>query len=351
MKEYFFRSLGAPPAAKPPEPMRQEVERLAGLLRDVMQGGAADDFARAFQAFAKHGDDIRQASVLWIEVIQRLVQACEQRYPHKHGALKKSMVKTAARYLIDRDRFDVPGVPPYLQPFVLDIAVDWSIDILVSMTKQYGLWDTARMPERHLWSPVRWVLHSLKRIGDAAGPVLAKIPLAIWRSLEEHSALTPELKSSLDAVVKRRLLSRKVDLLGDIPDAVVWIGDHGDELKEALQLIFEAVQLAEGFLERSGSEKKAYARDLIFAVLEEYGMIPGDGLMGAIANIFIDIGIDSAVNLFNTFPQHSPAFKHRSHTIAGSPSPAPSQTPVSPLQPLLQWKTGKLRDPLSIMRK
>jgi len=345
MKRYLFASFGAPTTTPVDAPLQHEVQRLVRSLQEALRGGLADDFADVFRALTEHGDELRSAAVIWIEAIQRLVQAAEQRYPSKHGALKKSVVKSAARYVIERDRFDVPGIPAYLEPFVIDVAVDWTIDVLVQVSKDHGLWDTGKNTGYHLWSPVTRTLPVLAAIGNRVWPVLLAVPLAVWRFLERNAYLTPELKAALDDVVKRRLLSRKMDLLGRAPDAIVWIGEHGEELKAVVQVAAEAVQLAEGFVDKSGPEKHDYARSLILAALQELGISFGDGLIGMLADAFIDTTIDSAVNLFNTFPQHRPAFEHRKRTAPASAPPARPVVPASPRQPagFLNWKLQKLR--------
>jgi len=322
MKEFLLGRTGLVTTSPLQKPLKSEIDRLVRLVQQVLKGGLAEQFAQAIQALADHGDELSSAVVVWIEVIQRLVQAAEQRYPHKHGTLKKSIVKSAARYLIDHDRFDVPSVPEYLQPFLLDVLVDWSIDVIVEMSNDHGLWDTGKATESYLRDPLMRFLHWIDAIGEKIWPLLVAVPLGIWRLLHQELDLTPELKAALDEVVKRRLLSRKVDLLGKAPEAIVWVGDHGPELKALVQLVTEGVQLAEGFLDKTGPEKKEYVRALVMATLQELGISFGIGLIAILANTFLDTAIDSAVNEFNTFPQHSPAFKHRKPPAS---APMPSQ--------------------------
>jgi len=157
--------------------------------------------------------------------------------------------------------------------------------------------------------------------------------------------LTPELKAALDEAVKQRLLSKKTDLLGRAPEAIVWIGDHSDELKKVVELVSEGVQLAEGFLDKTGPEKKEYVRNLVLASLQEFGISFGDGLIAAFVDAFLDTAIDSAVNTFNKFPRHSPAFKHRKRTVSPPAAPAAPSRPTDPLERTgtLAWKLRLLR--------
>ena len=88
----------------------------------------------------------------------------------------------------------------------------------------------------------------------------------------------------------------------------VWIGTHRDQLVAALELVFAAVQEAESYLTMTGPEKKAFAHDLVLAVLDEIGFEERAGLMLAIVNSMISGAIEASVAIFNK----RGAFDHRS---------------------------------------
>jgi homoaconitase/3-isopropylmalate dehydratase large subunit len=60
-----------------------------------------------------------------------------------------------------------------------------------------------------------------------------------------------------------------------------------------------AVQQAEVYVSLTGAQKKAYARDLVLAALEELGFEQGTGLLFSIIDSTIQSSIEMSVNLFN----------------------------------------------------
>ena len=105
--------------------------------------------------------------------------------------------------------------------------------------------------------------------------------------------------AALDAVEREGFIERAGDILGKVSKLIVWISEHREQLTAALELIFEAVQQAEAYIGLPGPEKRAYAEDLILAVLDEMGFKERAGLVFAIINSFVGTGIETAVHLFN----------------------------------------------------
>ena len=95
------------------------------------------------------------------------------------------------------------------------------------------------------------------------------------------------------------LIVGEEQLFKGIADVMVWIGTHGKQLIAFTELINAAVHEAEGFLVLSGPEKKAYARDLIFAVLDDAGFALHNGLIYGIMNALVDSAIEAVVHIFN----------------------------------------------------
>ncbi len=290
--------------------LRSKIERMIRLLRDALGGGVELELASALKTLAQHGDEIQRAVVIAIELIQLLAQGAERRYPEGHGRLKKAQVKAAIRYLLRAERADIPKVPDYLEPLFIDVAVDWSIDLVVLITNQHGLWDVR---EPAPFSARAVLVLALRRLAELTRPLwLLAVSVLAWilEATQNRATLTPEIRQALDRAASEGLISKKRALVGEVPAALVWLGDHREQVTAAFQLVFEAVQEAESFLTMTGPEKKAYARDLIMATLEELGF-PVGGLFSMIVEAMIDGAIESAVNLFNKFPTGSPVFKHR----------------------------------------
>ena len=286
------------------------IERMVRLLHEALGGGVSEDLAAALRNIARNSPQIERSVVVWIDLVSVLVQGTEPRHPAGQGRLKKDQVKAAIRYLLRSQRFAIPNIPAYLEPFVIDVAADLSIDIIVLITNQHGLWNApAPVPS----TPRAAIGAGLEWLARVTQPVWARLIEALgsaWERLQQWSALTPELRAALDSAVKAGLVKEKMELLGEVPSVIIWVGDHRPQVIAAVQLVSEGVQEAESFLSKTGPEKKEYACELILATLEAAGYPVGGGLVREILQPIIGCAIDSVVNLFNKYPAHDPAFKH-----------------------------------------
>lgn len=86
--------------------------------------------------------------------------------------------------------------------------------------------------------------------------VAIKLIGIFWYALRARAPLSPEIQSALEAVEREGLIVGQKQLLSGAVDLMVWIGTHRKQLIAAVELVFSAVQEAEGFFTLSGSEKK-----------------------------------------------------------------------------------------------
>lgn len=297
-----FFSLPARSRSTTSEPdIRTKLWQMRRLLEDTMGEGMEQDFVHALNVLGDRSDEIQKAVVVWVDLIEVLVQDAERRYgtASGRGKLKASEVKAVMRYLLRTDRFDIPKVPEFLEPVLVDWVVDWSIDAIVLVTNDYGLWITTdtspegmRMYLKIWWS---WLVNLLKMIGYPIAWVGSKIRLALRPRIQ----LTPEIQAALQAVEREGLLTDQTQILHDLTNLLTWIGLHRNQLIAAVELVFSAVQEAESYLELSGPAKKTYARKLVFAVLDDLGFVQKTGLLVAIIESMTSGLIESAVHLFN----------------------------------------------------
>ncbi len=309
-------------------PTAAEIVRLVGLLREAMGGGVYDDFTAALSEIVQHSDEIQKSFLASINLVGVLTHAAERRDPRSgRGWLKKQEVKAAFRYLFRKaDKFEIPKVPGYLRPYVIDIAVDLSIDFVVEISNKHELWEqpgerpgsvqTGDLLEPLWTSFMEGLGETLCWLTKVTQPIWGRILQFfgfLWEALQQRTVLTPELKKALDDADRAGLVEQKRAGVGRAEQLVVWVGDHRDQLKAFFELVSEAVQITETLFSssKSGPEKKGYARDLIMSTLKALGSPLGSGLFSLIAKGIIDSLIDAAVQLFNSFPEKKPAFEHK----------------------------------------
>ena len=280
---------------------RAEIWSLRKLLRTALGGGVEKDIVAALESLANKRDQAERAVVVWVDLIEVLVQTQERRYGDRPGmgTIKKAEVKEVVRYLLRDERFEIPHVPEFLAPVVVEIAADWTIDAVVLTANRYGLWkerEPSGGPLQSGLSALRsWLSTALRPVSLAVAWVVARI----WDLLKPKIPLPPEVLFALKAVEREGLIVEEKELVSQFSNLMQWIGTHRKQLTAMVELLFAVVQEAESYVSLSGPEKKAYATDLVLAVLDELGFSERTGLIFALVDSMLSSGIEVAVHLFN----------------------------------------------------
>ena len=275
------------------------LDRLIEQLHEAMGGDMPERLAAVIRKLAEHSGDIEKAIVVWVRLLEILIQNAERGRRSGQGQLKKSDVKAAVHYIFSENRFEVPTIPHELQPLLLDFVADWTIDMIVFETDRYGLWVQEPPEPVTIFYLIRMAIKRIKvwtrPFWEWLGGLLARIYIAIKYS----EPLSPEVKKALDDVQAQGFFIDKRDFLKTGVETVIFIGSHGSQVIAIGQLVFGAVREAERFANLSGPEKKQYAQDAVLTVLAELGFPVDSGLIGAIIRSFVDGAIESAVDIFN----------------------------------------------------
>lgn len=291
------------------DPLMDEARRAVGRLivayEDAADVDAGNDFLDEIVHLIGNTDDARKAFVAWTALIEGLIHSAEEVYGTQsgRGAIKKVQVKGAViRLLIDTPNLRLP-VPAYLEPFLIEAAVDWAIDTLVlTLNQQSHLWDvTSRTPQRS----------AVPRLIDRGATFLLDDRpferFALWLRritaswVLRNNPLTPQM----GALVARVEASEGVGIqasLQKLSDLVRWLFAHEKQVSALAVLVSTAVDDAEQFLAlESGAKKKEYAKDLVIAFLERIGIISSqNSLMYYLVDGALDWFIDAIVAIFNT---------------------------------------------------
>lgn len=281
------------PATAEQQTAGTEVRQIIESLRIAKSGDVTKAFALHLKNLHDHGEDIQKGIIAWVHLVEVLIQGAEQRYPNGNGPRKLEQVRTALHHIFADPKIDIPELPHFLEPVVMDIVVEWSINALVASVNQYELWDSST-PERSLRSTLKEVFVFLRGLLRPFGELLGRL----YVKLRYSGPLTPEVAAAVQRVQAEGLIKDKRKLFRHGYDFVIFIGQHQPQVTAGVKVFFEVVAMAERWASASGPDKKAYARAIIRATLEELGFPIGGGLLGAIADAFIDAGIESALSLF-----------------------------------------------------
>jgi hypothetical protein len=288
--------------------MLDEFPHLVRLFRSAVGPGRIDELISLLNALSKNSDRIQRAVIVWLDLLEVLVQQTERRHGAApgRGKLKAAEVKQAMKYLLRTRRFSLPNLSPALQTLMVDYVVDVAIDVIVLQTNRYDLWEVETKPSsgRRIWDAIQ---QTLLTAGMAVANLAARFLLWLRDLLQVPPALSPQLKAALDAIERESDVECEQDLLVEMSRIFIWLGTHRAELVQSTELVFGAVQEAESLFRLTGPEKKRLAKDMIWRVLEDMNFIQRDGLLGALMDSAIDLLIEVSVHFFHK----RGAFEHR----------------------------------------
>jgi hypothetical protein len=301
LAENVFGLRGAPPPTRGERRLRVQIWNLRRTLRTALARGVDRDLVRALQALARNSGRLERAAVVWIDLIEVLVQSAERRYGRTPGMGKRKAaeVKEALHYLMRENRFSLPNVPPELEPVLYDLVVNWTIDTVVLLLNRYGLWEDGSAPApaamRLLWR----ILAGIERLFRPLWTAAVRFIHSMRAKMRPRVTLSPEVKAAVDAVTREGLLATQEELVAGTASMLKWVAAHRDQLLASFELVFAAVNEAELVISLSGPEKKHYARDLVWAVLDDLGFRPRSGLLFALVDAMIDVAIEASVRVFH----------------------------------------------------
>lgn len=281
--------------------LRAQVWEIRRLLREALGGGLGPELGLALNELVARRGELERLFVVWVDLVEVLVQTEERRFgsaPGK-GRLKAEEVRSVVHFLMNEQTLQLPRIPSYMQALVLDVLADWSVDAVVLVANRYGLWTSDAAPPRRGWEIGRRIGRALGRLFRPLLEAGVRLAMAIRRLSHRRAALRPEVRAALEAIRRESLLERRTDFAGAAVRLFVWMGRHREQLLAGFDLVFAAVQEAEYHASLSGAEKRAYARDLVLAVLDELGFTERVGLLFATVDSLISGAIESGVHLFH----------------------------------------------------
>lgn len=281
--------------------------KIRRLVEEVSSGGLVEELSKTLNVVAENLPDIGNAALAWIDLVRVLVEHTEGRYKGSHkGALKASEVKSVLLYLLKIERVHLPGIPSYIEPIIGDLGADIAIRIIVTLANANGIFiDTSR---RHSFRDVLlWPLYWLANVTRPLWRPLLRLASRIWIALRYHAPISPVMRGALAEIERQGVLPARGDLEKQFQQVILWSTTHEQVLDAGIKLVTIVVQETEQFVHLNGRAKKAYASDLVIAVMDELGVSHGL-LVSAGVRVVVSIAIDMVVHLFkqwSIFPEGS----------------------------------------------
>jgi hypothetical protein len=273
-------------------------EELRTLLRTVF--GTTDSSGRSLFA--------------WINLVEELVQEVEVHDGSNPGLgrYKSLSLKAALLYCLQRSKFELPGIPSYLQPLVFDLAIGPLTDSVVRLLNRHQLWSERVKPKSRLSRYTTIASRTPASLLDGLRLFLVSLS---WRIVFLFNPISSQVKNSIDRLFRQDPKPLRKPLL-----VVEWIAAHAQELVPLVDLVAAATIEAERFLNADGVRKKAYAREVILIFIQDTVGLPDPASISfELLNMVVDTAIDAVVFLFNkrAHPVFKPMVVARAVVAAG----------------------------------
>lgn len=283
--------------------IRVAVEDIRLLIRTAENAGVDHGIFSILNTLVVNRGQIERTIVLWVDLIEVLVQEQEQIYGPRAGLgqIKAAELRRILKYLLRGNKLSLPNIPPVLQPLVLDYVIGWIVDLVVRACNNNGLWEPVQPNARYFFR-LYWVKFK-QLLGKIFNPVVKIIvQIILWyREIAAESGilLSPRVRGAIDAVRENGTIVNETDVVRQVIGLISWIGEHRDQVIAAFDLVLTTIQEVENYTSMSGPEKKEYAINLILIVLDELGFNQWGGLMGEFIKAIVSSAIEVGVHLFN----------------------------------------------------
>jgi hypothetical protein len=282
------------------------IRRIKRDLDDFLTDDVKNGMRELLDHIDRNRDRYRDAVLLWVDLMEEIAALMEHEYGDGTGAMKQRKVRAAMYYLMKSfvGNQPLPHVPPFLRPIVLEIAIRWTVEFLVTLdnaqSQRPQLWDGIVTPakghSRALTTEVHfvaWWEHLQERLGTwivgwflkpprLTGTLRLKVDLIIrqWAERNEATGTTPVERTA-----------------GTVFQTAIWIGDHADEVRALVDLVSVAVLEAAKLSRLSRNQRIAVIKEaIVILVQEDLGF--GGPLWGEIIRMVVDIMADAIDDLF-----------------------------------------------------
>jgi hypothetical protein len=270
------------------------------LLGELAGAGASDELVALGRELAGHAGEMRQATLVWIDVIETLVQDAEGRHGARgRGAVKRREITWVVEYLLRTERLRIPDVPAALQPVAIDLCAEVSIRALVTVLDDHALlMGRPAARSARVAATLRWSWHQFWRPLELVSGPIARWLSRPYSAVRYHRALSPTLQSALAALEETNAASSGRGTFDALESLFRWLAEHPEVVGALSRLVSIAVTEAERWSALDGPSKKRLAEDIILGVLRDLGL--GQGLLGStIAQVSVDVAVDAIVGVFN----------------------------------------------------
>lgn len=283
-------------------------------------------------------DVYKESLLLWLDVIEEVAFEIELDLKDNTGPVKLRRVKAAVFYLMEQMTHgaEVPGIPRYLNRFALHIAIRGTVEFIVTLNnpeKYQSANDESPADERQLWGKERgfrsqlyqgprpsasFIERPLDRIHDQVHNSRVFVAFLKWwepkverlidwvlDKLMSPPLVSPIFKKKVDDLILR--LQKEMDgktgspapisdMFSNIFEVVRWIGQHGTELRAAIDVFSRAFHLTSELGSLDPERRIEVVKGTLILYFEERGL--SGPYFRFMLQIIVDIGLDALSFLY-----------------------------------------------------
>lgn len=316
---------------EPPDPEIEEMLRDADELKEKLHVLFSTDMRREVIAFIRDLNENREAYrktlLLWFDLVEGLAFEVELAYGDNTGPVKLKRVRAAVFYLMSKfsGGLVVPGVPHYLNRLFLHIAVRGTVEYIITLVNaekidqrtaaagavyNHGLWNRD-LPRARAEMRAVGRRSLLRRAQDTAGrldegmkvraarwwePVRERFVNWLLDKLLAPPAVSEDFKRKVDALVADMTaghpnvppIDRAVHRFFKV---VRWIGQHGKEIRAAIDVFSIAINWTARVGEMSRERRIEVVTEALIRYFDDLGM--RGPFFRFVLRLVVDINLDA----------------------------------------------------------
>jgi hypothetical protein len=284
------------------------IEEIRDKLHDFLTDDVQADIIQLLDYLDRHRDEYRLAFLRWVDLLEDIAFAAEERWGHDAGPMKQREVRAAIYHILKGflGPHGVTVVPPWMRPLLLEIVVRVTVEFLVTLDNPIAegrpsLWAEAPREGTHR---VRFVAKTTRMRFEKYRETLSeRIVGWIVRTLMPPPRLSGPLRARVDAILED--WARRNRVTGTTPverfaeplrRGALWIGQHGHQVRAAVDAVALAVYETARLSNLDRAERIEVVKEAVVLMFADLGY--GGPLLTPIVRMLVDLSAGATLQLF-----------------------------------------------------
>jgi hypothetical protein len=319
------------------EELLHDIEKLKRQLDIMFSEDNRQQIVRFIRKIDENRDLYRRTVLLWLDLTEELAYQVELDLGDNTGPVKLKRVEGGVFYLLSKfsEGLTVPRVPRFLNRLVLSLVIRGTVEFIVTLVNidkhvqrtrvaadmgELGLWNTRLKIERRIEANERKAISKknvLRRTSHAVREKTTQVLVAVEKQrttlgerivnffldfLLKPPNVPKAFQEKIDAIVNRMNQQGPTDMppvrmMGRwFFDIILWIGQHGKELRAAIDVFSIAVHQTTKMSEMTRERRIQVIEDALILYFDELGL--NGPYFRFVLRLLVDVNLDAMVFLY-----------------------------------------------------